>query len=119
MKTIWGAVLLVMMMLATVALAADLDTPRIGAAVCAPEEENGSVVLHEVPDGRSETLMRYFQGAPAASARPCGRLGACAHGDDGRIAGGLYSAGMVEIRRGGDARGAAIRRDARHLTRTR
>ena len=53
MKTIWGAVLLVMMMLATVALAADLDTPRIGAAVCAPEEENGSVVLHEAPDGRS------------------------------------------------------------------
>ena len=46
MKTIWGAVLLVVMMLATVALAADLDTPRIGAAVCAPEEENGAVVLH-------------------------------------------------------------------------
>ena len=64
MKTIWGAVLLAMMMLATAALAADLDTPRIGAAVCAPEEENGSVVLHEAPDGRSETLMRYFQGAP-------------------------------------------------------
>ena len=36
MKTIWGAVLLAMMMLATAALAADLDTPRIGAAVCAP-----------------------------------------------------------------------------------
>ena len=67
MKTIWGAVLLammMMMMLATAALAADLDTPKVGAAVCAPEEENGSVVLHEAPDGRSETLMRYFQGAP-------------------------------------------------------
>ncbi|MFR2020949.1 MAG: hypothetical protein ACLS6G_10815 [Christensenellales bacterium] len=64
MKTIWGAVLLAMMMLATAALAADLDTPKVGAAVCAPEEENGSVVLHEAPDGRSETLMRYFQGAP-------------------------------------------------------
>ena len=64
MKTIWGAVLLAVMMLATAALAADLDTPKVGAAVCAPEEENGSVVLHEAPDGRSETLMRYFQGAP-------------------------------------------------------
>ena len=28
MKTIWGAVLLAMMMLATAALAADLDTPQ-------------------------------------------------------------------------------------------
>ena len=63
MKKQYGARFL-MMMLATVALAADLDTPQIGAAVCAPEEENGSVVLHEAPDGRSETLMRYFQGAP-------------------------------------------------------
>ena len=38
MKTIWGAVLLAMMMLATTAVAADLDTPMVGAAVCAPVE---------------------------------------------------------------------------------
>ena len=31
MKTIWGAVLLAMMLLATAALAADLDTPKVGA----------------------------------------------------------------------------------------
>ena len=110
MKTIWGAVLLAMMMLATAALAADLDTPKVGAAVCAPEEENGSVVLHEAPDGRSETLMRYFQGAPL---QVLDLADGWAHGDDGRIAGGLYSAGTAEIRRGGDARGAAIRPNAR------
>mgnify|MGYP000062536462 CR=1 FL=1 len=61
MKTIWGAVLLAMMMLATAALAADLDTPKVGAAVCAPEEENGSVVLHEAPDGRSESTTAATQ----------------------------------------------------------
>ena len=61
MKTIWGAVLLAMVMLATAALAADLDTPRVGAAVCAPEEENGSVVLHEAPDGRSESTTAATQ----------------------------------------------------------
>ena len=64
MKTIWGAILFALLLLTASALAADLDTPKVGAAVCAPEEENGSVVLHEAPDGRSETLMRYFQGAP-------------------------------------------------------
>ena len=42
MKTIWGAVLLALMLLTASALAADLDTPKVGAAVCAPEEENGS-----------------------------------------------------------------------------
>ena len=47
MKTIWGAVLLAMMMLATAALAADLDTPKVGAAVCAPEEEEISAVLRK------------------------------------------------------------------------
>lgn len=64
MKRMMGAILFALLLLTASALAADLDTPRIGAAVCAPEEENGSVVLHEAPDGRSETLMRYFQGAP-------------------------------------------------------
>ena len=64
MKRMMGAILFALLLMTASALAADLDTPRIGAAVCAPEEENGSVVLHEAPDGRSETLMRYFQGAP-------------------------------------------------------
>ena len=64
MNTRWGAVLLTLLVLAGAALAADLDTPKVGAAACGREEENGSVVLHEAPDGRSETLMRYFQGAP-------------------------------------------------------
>ena len=64
MKKMLGTVLFMLLLLAASALAADLDTPRIGAAVCAPEEETGSVMLHEAPDGRSETLMRYFQGAP-------------------------------------------------------
>ena len=63
MKKILGLLVTAFMLTAS-ALAADLDTPQIGAAVCAPEEADGSVVLHEAPDGRSETLMRYFQGAP-------------------------------------------------------
>ena len=54
MKRMVGAILFALMLLTASALAADIDTPRIGAAVCAPEEENGSVVLHEAPDGRSE-----------------------------------------------------------------
>ena len=61
MKTIWGAVLLAMMLLTASALAADLDTPKVGAAVCAPEEENGSVVLHVAPDGRSESTTAATQ----------------------------------------------------------
>ena len=64
MKKVFGSLVLALMLLTSAALAADLDTPRIGAAVCMPEEETGSVVLHEAPDGQSETLMRYFQGAP-------------------------------------------------------
>ena len=64
MKRMMGAILFALLLMTASALAADLDTPKVGAAVCAPEEENGSVVLHEAPDGRSETLMRYFQGAP-------------------------------------------------------
>ena len=63
MKKILGLLVTAFMLMAS-ALAADLDTPQIGAAICAPEEADGSVVLHEAPDGRSETLMRYFQGAP-------------------------------------------------------
>ena len=63
MKKILGLLVTAFMLTAS-ALAADLDTPQIGAAICAPEEADGSVVLHEAPDGRSETLMRYFQGAP-------------------------------------------------------
>ena len=110
MKRMMGAILFALLLLTASALAADLDTPKVGAAVCAPEEENGSVVLHEAPDGRSETLMRYFQGAPL---QVLDLADGWAHGDDGRIAGGLYSAGTAEIRRGGDARGAAIRRNAR------
>lgn len=63
MKRMLGAVLFALLLTAS-ALAADLDTPRIGTAVCVPEEADGSVALHEAPDGWSETLMRYFQGAP-------------------------------------------------------
>ena len=37
MKTIWGAILFALLLLTASALAADLNTPRIGAAVCAPE----------------------------------------------------------------------------------
>ncbi len=39
MKTIWGAILFALLLLTASALAADLDTPKVGAAVCAPEEE--------------------------------------------------------------------------------
>ena len=60
MKKILGLLVTAFMLTAS-ALAADLDTPQIGAAICAPEEADGSVVLHEAPDGRSETLMRYFR----------------------------------------------------------
>ena len=63
MKKLLG-LLMMALMLTSAALAADLDTPRVGAAVCMPEEQKGTVTLHEAPDGRSETLMRYFQGAP-------------------------------------------------------
>ena len=37
MKRMMGAILFALMLLTASALAADLDTPRIGTAVCAPE----------------------------------------------------------------------------------
>lgn len=80
MKRMVGAILFALMLLTASALAADIDTPRIGAAVCAPEEENGSVVLHEAPDGRSETLMRIFRArrCKCSTLRTAGRM--CAWG---------------------------------------
>lgn len=41
MKRMMGAILFALLLLTASALAADLDTPKVGAAVCAPEEENG------------------------------------------------------------------------------
>ena len=102
MKKILGLLVTAFMLTAS-AMAADLDTPQIGAAVCAPEEADGSVVLHEAPDGRSETLMRYFQGAP---------LQVLDLADGWAHAGGLYPAGTAEIRRGSDAGDYAIRFNA-------
>lgn len=63
MKKLLG-LLMMALMLTSAALAADTDMPRVGTAVCVPEEQEGTVELHEAPDGRSKTMMRYFQGAP-------------------------------------------------------
>ena len=113
MKRMMGAILFALLLLTASALAADLDTPKVGAAVCAPEEENGSVVLHEAPDGRSETLMRYFQGAPLQVLDLADGWAHVRMGMTGKSLEGYISAGTVEIRRGGDARGAATCRNAR------
>ena len=58
MKTIWGAVLLAMMMLATAALAADLDTPKVGAAVCAPTPGFDRDAFHH---DLNRDVVRFFQ----------------------------------------------------------
>lgn len=50
MKKILGLLVTAFMLTAS-ALAADLDTPQIGAAVCAPEEADGSVVRMKRPTG--------------------------------------------------------------------